>query len=71
MTDIIPINYKLHIEPDLENFRFSGSTEILVDTSKPVTEVSLNILELDIRNCKVLAGDESPECTFHDILIRF
>ncbi|MBW1704992.1 MAG: M1 family metallopeptidase [Deltaproteobacteria bacterium] len=65
MTDINPINYKIHLEPDLENFSFSGSTEILVNASKPVNDITLNILELDIRNCKVQVGDEFPDCNFH------
>ncbi len=65
MTDINPINYKIHLEPNLNDFRFSGSTEILLKATKPVTEVSLNILELDIRSCKVLAGEEFRDCAFH------
>jgi hypothetical protein len=46
MPYVSPINYKIHIEPDLNNFRFLGSTEIFLKTSKPVTEISPNILEL-------------------------
>jgi aminopeptidase N len=65
MTEVSPINYKIHIEPDLNAFRFSGSTEIFLKASEPVTEVSPNILELEIRNCKVLAGDGFLDCTFH------
>jgi aminopeptidase N len=65
MTDVSPINYKIHIEPDLNDFRFSGSTEISLKALKPVTEVSPNILDLEIRNCKVLAGDGFLDCTFH------
>ena len=65
MTDINPINYKIHLEPDFENFSFSGSTEILVNASKQANDITLNILELDIHNCKVLAGDEFLDCTFH------
>ena len=65
MTDINPINYKIHIEPDLNDFRFLGSTEILLKALKPVTEISLNTLELEIFNCKVLAGAGFLDCTFH------
>jgi len=39
MNDVAPINYKIHLEPDLETLRFSGSVEIVVEASRPVNEI--------------------------------
>lgn len=44
MTEVNPIKYKIHLEPDLKNFKFAGSTEILLDAVRPVSETILNIL---------------------------
>jgi len=56
MTEVNPIKYKIHLEPDLKNFKFAGSTEILLDAVRPVSEIILNILELAIWNCKIRVG---------------
>lgn len=57
-------NYKIRIEPDLETFKFSGSCEILLESTDPLTEVSLNILELAIWNCKVKVDGGFVDCSF-------
>jgi tricorn protease interacting factor F2/3 len=64
MNDISPTHYKIHLEPDLNTFKFSGSTEILVEAVKPVHEISLNILDLAIWSCMVKANDEFKDCPF-------
>ena len=65
MTGVNPIKYKIHLEPDLKNFKFAGSTEILLDVVRPVSETILNILELAIWNCKVRVGDSFVDCPFY------
>ncbi|UCF57290.1 MAG: M1 family metallopeptidase [Deltaproteobacteria bacterium] len=64
MGDVNPINYKIHLEPDLDRFKFSGSTQILVEAVSPVQEISLNILELAIWGCKVKLDDDFLDCPF-------
>jgi len=54
MNNLNPINYKIHLEPDLNAFNFSGRTEILLEALGPVTEVTLNAKELALSNCEVL-----------------
>ena len=44
MTEVNAIKYKIHLEPDLKNFKFAGSTEILLDAVRPVSETIMNIL---------------------------
>jgi aminopeptidase N len=65
MTDVIPKKYKIHLEPDLQDFRFFGSTEIFLEAIKPVSETTLNILELAIWNCKVWIDDKFVDCPFY------
>lgn len=64
MSQVHPINYKIWLEPDLSNFKFSGRLELLLDAANPVKEIGLNILELAIWNCKVTSEDLVVECPF-------
>jgi aminopeptidase N len=64
MSHLNPINYKIHLEPDLNTFKFEGSVEISVEAVEPVHEIALNILELAIGNCRVKRGDSYVDCPF-------
>ncbi len=64
MLDLAPINYKIHLEPDLINFKFAGKCEILIEASEPAAEVTLNILEVAIWRCRVRQGGENLNCAF-------
>ena len=64
MQPITPINYKIRLEPDLENFSFSGKCVFLLHATEPVAEVSLNILEIAIWNCRVWQSDQWVDCVF-------
>ncbi len=59
-----PINYKIHLEPDLHSFQFSGTTDISIEATGPVSEISLNALELEILCCQVLGKDGLRNCPF-------
>ncbi|HUU39422.1 MAG TPA: M1 family metallopeptidase, partial [Desulfatiglandales bacterium] len=65
MNYIDPVNYKIHLEPDLQTLTFSGDIEIVIEASKSVSEISLNALELAFRKCNVLLGNESAQCRFY------
>jgi aminopeptidase N len=64
MNKVKPTHYKIHLEPDLERFTFEGSVEIYLDAPEPTGEVSLNVLDLAIWNCRVLLEGESKPCPF-------
>lgn len=64
MKQVNPINYSIHIEPDLQEFQFSGSTEISLQAVVPVLEIVLNALELEILSCKVSVEGVSKSCSF-------
>lgn len=64
MQPITPLNYKIQLAPDLSNFSFSGKCEFLFQAAEPVAEVSLNILEIAIWNCRVWQPDQWINCAF-------
>ena len=64
MQQLVPLNYKIHLEPDLVNFRFEGQCELLLNAPEPAEELTLNILEIAIWRCQFLQGDSSIDCAF-------
>jgi aminopeptidase N len=59
-----PVNYKIHLEPDLVNFTFAGTVEILFDARHSTAEIVLDLLEIDIWHCRVLPNDDPVDCAF-------
>jgi len=64
MNDIRPINYQIRLEPDLERFRFTGQTRIVLEASQPVGEIELNALDLAFWACEVQIGKALVACPF-------
>ena len=64
MQKLIPLNYRIHLEPDLNRFKFDGQCEILLDAPQTVSEVTLNILDVTIWSCRLLQGDGFVSCPF-------
>ncbi len=46
--DIIPIHYKIHLAPDLDEFVFEGEEEITLEIKKPVRSITLHSAEIEI-----------------------
>jgi len=61
---IKPIHYKIHLEPDLETYLFAGTTEILLETERPVREICLHAAELAFWSCKVKLEERFVDCPF-------
>jgi len=59
-----PVNYKIHLEPDLVNFTFAGTVEILFEARHATAEIVLDLLEIDIWHCRVLPNDDPVDCAF-------
>lgn len=51
--EVIPLRYQLRLEPDLTNFTFSGSEQIEIEITEPVTEIVLNAIELDLQSAEI------------------
>jgi len=56
---VIPINYALSLEPDLESKTFNGEEEIEIDVFEPVNHIILNAKELEISQAYVKNSADS------------
>jgi tricorn protease interacting factor F2/3 len=65
MNKINPIHYNIHLEPDLSNFKFEGSTDIIITSKGPIDNVELNVHELAVWKCRVKMEEKFLECTFN------
>jgi tricorn protease interacting factor F2/3 len=64
MKELEASNYRIHLEPDLVNFRFAGNVEILLHANQPVDAIDLNILDMAIWIAKVKVDGEFVACPF-------
>ena len=64
MTTYKPVNYRLHLVPDLDKFTFAGTAEILFEAQNAVKEIVLDLLEIDVKGCRVLQNNETADCAF-------
>jgi puromycin-sensitive aminopeptidase len=53
---VVPTHYSLILEPDLETFTFNGSVQIQITVTEPISAMTLNSAELDLKSV-VLSGD--------------
>jgi tricorn protease interacting factor F2/3 len=65
MPEVNPINYGIHLEPDLKSFTVLGRTQILCEAIEPVDTMILNTLDLAIRRCSVEVDDRFVDCLFY------
>lgn len=56
---IIPLRYKIHLEPDLDNFVFIGSEEISIDVEKETKIIRLHSAEIEILSVEIVQGKTS------------
>ncbi len=64
MPEIVPLNYRLRLVPDLSRFTFEGQVEIQLHLTELASEVILNAAELAIWSCGVKRGDDLRPCAF-------
>ena len=55
--EVVPRQYRLVLEPDIEHARFSGTVVIEAEVNEATDRVVLNALELDVDWAVVTAGD--------------
>src|SRR4051812_43131445 len=56
---VVPRHYAIHLQPDLEKFTTRGSVSIDIEVLKPVKEIVLNALELEITKATLIAHGET------------
>ena len=51
--DVVPQQYAIRIQPDIEKLNFSGSETVQLDVRKPVSQLVLNALNLEVTSASV------------------
>ncbi|TFG41661.1 MAG: M1 family peptidase [Syntrophobacterales bacterium] len=64
MPDLIALNYRIRLVPDLARFTFDGRVDIRLEAPEPVTQVVLNAVELAVWRCSFERPDGSAACAF-------
>ena len=64
MTTYKPVNYKLHLVPELDTYTFAGTVEILFEAQNSVREIVLDMLEIEVKACRVQQGNDKVDCRF-------
>jgi len=64
MPDLIALNYRIRLVPDLVRFTFDGRVDIRLEAPEPVTQVVLNAVELAVWRCRLERPDGSAACAF-------
>ena len=70
MTEIVPLNYRLRLIPDLSRFTFDGHAGIRLRLPDPADEIVLNAAELAIWSCGVRRGDDLIPCAYRMVPAR-
>lgn len=65
MRDVVPIHYRIHLEPDLERFQFQESVRILIRAFSAVRKICLNAVDLAVWTCETGWGMDSGSVPFH------
>ena len=55
---VAPLNYTIRLEPDLDKLTTHGSMTVELVVLKPITEIVLNALELDVTNVTLFSNRE-------------
>ncbi len=63
--NIIPLNYKISLESDLEKFIFSGNLELIIESAESVDSIKLHVLELEIYTCQIEYRGNRFDCSFN------
>ena len=64
MQNIVPLHYRLAIEPDLVRFEFKGRAGITFRAQRPVAAVVLHCLELTPGDCRLTFEGATADCAF-------
>lgn len=65
INELSPNNYKVHLELDpMESSLFQGFTEVEFNTNKLIKQISLNIENIAIWDCKINHKDKILDCSF-------
>jgi len=61
--DVVPVNYKMCITPDLQHFTFAGELDINLQVKNPTNTFMMNSLDLKLESVKVCVGEKCMMAT--------
>ena len=61
---IVPVHYRVSLEPDLANWRFAGQTDITLEASAELTDIGVDAVELTVHRCLLALDDVFTPCSF-------
>ena len=64
MPDLIALNYRIRLVPDLVRFTFDGRVDIQLEAPEPVTQIVLNAVEIAVWRCSLTRPDGGAACAF-------
>lgn len=62
-ANVIPKHYDLTLEPDFKTLKYEGTVIIDLDVAEATDSISLNTLELDIHEGKIISGSSTISST--------
>lgn len=68
--NVKPLHYDVILEPNFKTFKYDGTVEIELDVVEDTKSISLNSIEIDVKETKIIAGDSviasSPKLSFDE-----
>jgi aminopeptidase N len=55
---VVPLHYTIRLEPDLEQFTTRGSMTVDLEVRQPVSEIVLNVLDIEVAKASLTADHE-------------
>ena len=59
--DVVPIDYTVHVVPDLEKLTLSGKETINIEVLKTTSKIMLNVLNIEIDSAALAGKDIAPQ----------
>ena len=65
---IVPLNYKISIEPNIKNFTFSGTESISIKINRPISHITLHSKEIKIKKAALKCNSSTiiPNITHNE-----
>ena len=71
---VIPNHYDISLDVDFDSFKFEGSEDIQIEILKPVSEIVLNSVDLEIINASFLSDQDldlsKPKITLNNEYLK-
>jgi len=61
--DVVPVNYKMCITPDVINFTFDGELDVNIEVKNPTNTFMMNSVDLKLKAVKIYVGEKSMSAT--------